>query len=216
MKERLLTDDRAHFPVGQPGVHDVTLDHPHAIRETHELVQPLCSSRSRWSQFDRGDLDAVDMRIISGRAAQSCAEVSHPESRPEHCASRERFVGRKAVVMVLVVRPKFARLHAGKIAALAQEPCEHEIERDRMAAVEVDRLLRLMRPILALIEETTRDHDAASGRPWPDRLGSSPRASKFRPAFVPDAFVVPLVDCAAKLVRLMQAAELPPPMDLLV
>jgi hypothetical protein len=41
---------------------------------------------------------------------------------------RERFVGWKAAVMVLIVRSKFARLHAGKVAALAKEPGEHEIE----------------------------------------------------------------------------------------
>src|SRR5271168_515668 len=70
--------------------------------------EPLCSSRSGRSQFDRGDFSAVDMRIISGRAAQSRAEVGHPGPRPKYCALRERIVCRKAAVMVLVVRPQVA------------------------------------------------------------------------------------------------------------
>jgi hypothetical protein len=89
-------------------------------------------------QLDAGDIGAVTVREIAGGAAEPGAEIGDARVLADRSALRQRIVGGKPAVMILVVREQFFRSEIVEMAAARLELCQDDLAGDRVAVVEID------------------------------------------------------------------------------
>ena len=138
MQQRLLADDGIVACVCQRQVHHIAFQHAHFAVEPDAPRQFRSAGDAGRRQLDAGDVGAIAMGQISCRPAEPGAEIDHLAVDADPRGLRQRVVGGKSAIVILVVGKQILGLQPLEGAARRLEFCEDDLRRDRMAMIEVD------------------------------------------------------------------------------
>ena len=120
-------------------LHDVAFDDAHLVLQADAPGQLLRAFDARRRQLDAGDIGAIAVREIAGGAAEPGAEIGNARALADPRALRQRIIGGKPAIMILVVREQLFRLEIVEMAAARLELGQNDLAGNRVTLVEIYR-----------------------------------------------------------------------------